>query len=87
MNKLVLEWSLLLIAGIIAVVLGYIEFKTHPLVGIITQVISFLVVLFIFLSGIGVGDFMGWLTGNVFMLWVTVIALGLGIGNTIAEVF
>jgi len=79
-------WSLLLIVGIIAVVLGYIEFKLHPFVGIITQIVSFLVVLFVFLSGIGVGDFMGWLTGNVFMLWVVVIALGLGIGNTIAEV-
>jgi len=80
------EWSLLLIVGIIAVVLGYIEFKFHPFVGIITQIVSFLVVLFVFLSGIGVGDFMGWLTGNVFILWVVVTALGLGIGNTIAEV-
>ena len=80
-------FTLLLIVGIIAIILGYIEFKTHPLVGIITQVISFLVVLFVFLAGIGVGDFMGWLTSNVFMLWVTVIALGLAIGNTIAEVF
>lgn len=79
-------WSLLLIVGIIAVVLGYIEFKLHPFVGIITQIVSFLVVLFVFLAGIGVGDFIGWLTSNVFMLWVTVIALGLGIGNTIAEV-
>jgi len=79
-------WSLLLIAGIIAIVLGYIEFKLHPFVGIVTQIVSFLVVLFVFLSGVGVGDFIGWLTGNVFMLWVTVIALGLGIGNTIAEV-
>lgn len=84
---MVFEWSLLLIVGIIAVILGYIEFKTHPLVGIITQVVGFLVVLFVFLAGIGVGDFMGWLTSNVFMLWVVVIALGLGIGNTIAEVF
>ena len=80
-------WSLLLIAGIIAIVLGYIEFKLHPFVGIVTQIVSFLVVLFVFLSGVGVGDFIGWLTGNVFMLWVTVIALGLAIGNTIAEVF
>ena len=80
-------WTLLFIVGIIAVILGYIEFKTHPLVGIITQVVSFLVVLFVFLAGIGAGDFMGWLTGNIFMLWVVVIALGLGIGNTIAEVF
>ena len=80
------EWSLLLIVGIIAVVLGYIEFKFHPFVGIITQIVSFLVVLFVFLSGIGAGDFMGWLTGNVFILWVVVTALGLGIGNTIAEV-
>ena len=81
-----ITWSLLLIAGLIAVILGYIEFKVHPFVGIVTQIVSFLVVLFVFLAGIGVGDFMGWLTSNVFMLWVTVIALGLGIGNTIAEV-
>ena len=82
-----IEWSLLLIAGLIAVILGYIEFKVHPFVGIVTQIVSFLVVLFVFLAGIGVGDFMGWLTGNVFVLWITVIALGLAIGNTIAEVF
>ena len=82
-----ITWSLLLIAGLIAVILGYIEFKVHPFVGIVTQIVSFLVVLFVFLAGIGVGDFMGWLTGNVFVLWITVIALGLAIGNTIAEVF
>ena len=82
-----ISWSLLLIAGLIAVILGYIEFKVHPFVGIVTQIVSFLVVLFVFLAGIGVGDFMGWLTGNVFVLWITVIALGLAIGNTIAEVF
>ena len=81
------EWSLLLIVGLVAVVLGYIEFKLHPLVGIITQIVSFLVLLFVFLAGIGVGDFMGWLTGNTFVLWITVIALGLAIGNTTAEVF
>ena len=82
-----ITWSLLLIAGLIAVILGYIEFKVHPFVGIVTQIVSFLVVLFVFLAGIGVGDFMGWLIGNVFVLWITVIALGLAIGNTIAEVF
>lgn len=81
------NWSLLSIAGIVAVILGWYEFKIHPMVGIITQVVSFLVVLFVFLAAIGSGDFMGWLTGNVFVLWVTVIALGLAIGNTIAEVF
>ena len=82
-----ITWSLLLIAGLIAVILGYIEFKVHPFVGNVTQIVSFLVVLFVFLAGIGVGDFMGWLIGNVFVLWITVIALGLAIGNTIAEVF
>lgn len=81
------EWGLLPIAGILAVIIGWVEFKLHPFVGIVTQVVSFLVVLFVFLAGIGTGDFMGWLTGNIFMLYITIIALGLAIGNTIAEVF
>lgn len=80
-------WGLLPIAGIAAVIIGWLEFKMHPMVGIITQIVSFLVVLFVFLSAIGSGDFMGWLTSNIFILYVTVIALGLAIGNTIAEVF
>ena len=81
------EWGLLPLVGIGAVILGWIEFKLHPLIGIITQIVSFLVVLFVFLAAIGTGDFTGWLMGNIFLLYITVIALGLAIGNTIAEVF
>jgi len=74
--------------GIIAVILGWMEFKLHPLVGIITQVIAGLIVLAVFIAALGYGaGFLAFFTANLFLTYVTVIALGLFIGNVLAELF
>ena len=81
------EIGILLIVGVIAIVLGYMEFKFHPLVGVVTQIVAFLVLLGVFLSAINAPSFVNWFTANAFMTYVTIIALGLAIGNSAAEVF
>ena len=72
--------------GIVAVILGWIEFKLHPFVGIATQIISTLILLAVFIGALGYGaGFLAFFTANIFLLYVTVIALGLVIGNAVAE--
>lgn len=77
---------LLLGAGVAAVILGWIEFKLHPIVGIVTQVVAGLIALAVFISALGYGGgFLAFWTANLFLTYITVISLGLFIGNAVAE--
>ena len=81
-----MPFGILLIVGILAVIIGFIEFKFHPIVGIVTQIISLLVLLAVFIFALGYGSgFLAFFTMNAFLAYVTVIALGLTIGNAVAE--
>lgn len=82
-----MPFGILLIVGITALILGYMEFKFHPFVGIVTQIVSFLILLGIFINVLSYGgDFLEFFTANVFITYITIIALGLTLGNVVAEV-
>lgn len=82
-----MPFAILLVVGILALVLGYMEFKFHPMVGILTQVVAFLILLGVFIGAVGYGGgFLAFFTGSMILTYITVIALGLAIGNGIAEV-
>lgn len=81
-----MPFGMLLVVGIVALILGYIEFKLHPLVGVATQIFSLLVLVAVFIGAVGYGGgFLAFFTMNTFLTYVTVIALGLVIGNAVAE--